>query len=122
MSVEPPEPLWPASPTDRRVDPEGTGPFYADALQHAAGWRYRHALRARGFDGEIALLRLRLHTLLAAEQHGDPAPDAQLTAQVLRIVDLLIKASRAAGTRGEDQAALEEALEEEALRVLAMKK
>jgi hypothetical protein len=95
----------------------GAGAFYEDALPGAMRPRYRRALDVRGFDGEIALLRLRLHGLLTAE--GSGTPDSQRTGLVLRIIDLLLKASRLAPPHADEQATLERAFDEEALRLLA---
>lgn len=104
-------------------DTSDAAPFYEDALPSAARPSYRRALRTHGLDGEIALLRLRLRALLAAERpvttEGSSAPDAQTTGHILRIVDLLVKAARLAPARDEDQAALERALDAETLRVLS---
>jgi hypothetical protein len=106
-----PEPArWVADPDD----------FYEGALLGDELPLYRRARRQHGLEGEIALLRLRLHRLLG-ERFLAGEPDAQtLTAQVVRIVDLLVKALRAHGTGADQQqAALERALDEEAARILA---
>ena len=58
-------------------------------------------------------MRLRLYSLL--ESADAQADDAGLTTQILRIVDLLIKALRVPGGCGEDERT---ALDAEAARVL----
>lgn len=91
--------------------------FYETALPPAVRGRYRRAHGEGGLDGEVAVLRLRLYSLL--ESADAQADDAGLTTQILRIVDLLIKALRVPGGRGEDEGtALEAALDAEAARVL----
>lgn len=90
--------------------------FYAAALTSEEQPLYRRAHAARGLDGDIALLRLRLYLLLHLRTGND---ESGLTGQVLRIVDLLVKALRLpAASGGGDQAELERALEEEAERLL----
>lgn len=66
--------------------------FYEMALPAAVRGRYRRAYGEDGLDGEIAVLRLRLYNPL--EGADDQADAAGMTAQILRIVDLLIKALR----------------------------
>ena len=91
--------------------------FYETALPTAARGRYRRAHGEGGLDGEVAVLRLRLYSLL--EGADIQTDDAGLTTQILRIIDLLIKALRVPGGRGEDErTALEGALDAEAARVL----
>jgi hypothetical protein len=92
--------------------------FYESALAAADQSRYRQAQTEQGLQGEIALLRLRLYHLL----HGiadKPGEDQARTSQMVRIVDLLIKALRAqgAGAADEEHILLERALEEEARRL-----
>ena len=96
-----------------RVMPD---PFYETALWPDERMLYRQAHGERGLHGEIALLRLRLYRLLESRA-GDSSEEPATTTQVLRLVDLLIKALRTE-TSGHEQLALERALEEEALRVL----
>jgi hypothetical protein len=86
--------------------------FYERALTQADRALYQQAQAEQGLQGEIALLRLRLYHLL----HGISNEDQAHTSQMVRIVDLLIKALRAqgAGTADEEQTLLERALEEEA--------
>lgn len=102
---------------DRR---DGTGPdFYEPALLPEEWALYRRARAEQGLSGEVALLRLRLHRLLGGRGEDGGPEEGAVTAQLLRIVDLLVKALRAHGSgAGEEQAALERALDEEAIRVL----
>ena len=91
--------------------------FYAGALSDQELPLYRRAHAARGLDGEIALLRLRLYLVLRAQAAND---ESGPTAQVLRIVDLLVKALRLpAASANADQAELERALAEEGARLLS---
>jgi hypothetical protein len=93
--------------------------FYEPALLPDERALYRKARAEHGLSGEVALLRLRLHRLLVGRAEMDGVEDGAVTAQLLRIVDLLVKALRAHGSGpSEEQAALERALDEEALRVL----
>ena len=90
--------------------------FYATALSFEEQPLYRRAHAARGLDGEIALLRLRLYLALQLRAEDD---EHGLTAQVLRIVDLLVKALRLPTvSTGGAQGELERALAEEAARLL----
>jgi hypothetical protein len=96
----------------------GLDDFYEGALLDGDLALYRQARAQSGLDGEIALLRLRLYRLLH-ERIGGDKPDSQaLTTQVLRIIDLLVKAVRAHGAgTDQEQAALERELDEAALRI-----
>lgn len=106
----------------------GPGAFYAEALAAADRAIYRRACATRGLEGEIALLRLSLHTLLregaaaAAPADGQAArSDPARQAQMLRLIDLLVKALRAQGHASadeEEQRALERVLDEESLHLL----
>ncbi|HVC79689.1 MAG TPA: hypothetical protein VNL35_04205 [Chloroflexota bacterium] len=102
---------------DRRD--RATRDFYEPALLPEEWALYRQARAEQGLSGEVALLRLRLHRLLGGRGEDGGLEDGAVTAQLLRIVDLLVKALRAHGSgTGEEQAALERALDEEAIRVL----
>lgn len=82
-----------AIPTRARED------FYEGALFPDERRIYREAHEQRDLHGEVALLRLRLYRLLrerAAEGDG-PAR----TTQIVRIIDLLVKALRAQGARAD---------------------
>ncbi len=94
--------------------------FYEPALRQDEWALYRRARAEHGLSGEVALLRLRLHRLLGGRAEDGETEDGVVTAQLLRIVDLLVKALRAhgSGAGGEEQAALERVLDEEAIRVL----
>jgi hypothetical protein len=94
--------------------------FYEPALLPGERVLYRRARAEHGLSGEVALLRLRLHILLGGRAESGGAEDGVVTAQLLRIVDLLVKALRAHGAgAGEEQAALERALDEEARLILS---
>ncbi|HVA89922.1 MAG TPA: hypothetical protein VNL71_08755 [Chloroflexota bacterium] len=93
--------------------------FYEPALRPDEWALYRRARAEQGLSGEVALLRLRLHRLLGGRAEAGGTEDGVVTTQLLRIVDLLVKALRAHGSEaGEEQAALERVLDEEAIRVL----
>jgi hypothetical protein len=93
--------------------------FYEPALLPDERVLYRKARAEHGLSGEVALLRLRLHRLLVVRAETEGTEDGVVTTQLLRIVDLLVKALRAHGSGpAEEQASLERALDEEALRIL----
>jgi hypothetical protein len=98
------------------ADPDA---FYEEALPSGDLPLYRRARRQHGLEGEIALLRLRLYRLLDERSPAGKPDASSLTAQVARVIDLLIKALRAQGTGADQQqAALERALDEAAARIL----
>jgi hypothetical protein len=122
MGGDPPAPTLGAG-TDPSAHITGAAAFYASALAPGVRDRYRQALAAHGLDGEIAVLRLRLYEFLNAEASAAPPPGVRSTDQILRLIDLLIKALRVPTAHGrEDQLALEHAFDQESLRVLALQK
>jgi hypothetical protein len=94
--------------------------FYEPALLAEERALYRKARAEHGLAGEVALLRLRLYWLLCKRAEAQGTEDPAVTGQLLRIVDLLVKALRAHGAgAGEEQLVLERAMDDEALRILS---
>jgi len=93
--------------------------FYEEALPLTERQLYRHARVTRGLDEEIALLRVRLFTLMEKRRMDGPSKDLPTNPMILRLIDMLVKAHRVQGSSVADQhAALEQLLDEEALKVL----
>ncbi len=102
--------------TAHQLAPISAPDFYEPALFAEERALYRKARAEQGLAGEVALLRLRLYRLLCRRAEAE---DPALTGQLLRIVDLLVKALRAHGAgAGEEQMVLERAMDDEAQRIL----
>jgi hypothetical protein len=105
--------IWPAGGTRKRNTVSQS--FYCQALPDDERAIFESAHREHGLDGEVTLLRTQLLLLLRNSKTRTNPATVQLT---MRAIDLVVKALRAHGTRGEpDQSALEHELERAAAAI-----
>ena len=105
--------IWPAGGTRKRNTV--TQRFYCQALPADQRAIFESAHREHGLEGEVTLLRMQLFLLPRNSKTRTSPATIQLT---MRAIDLLVKALRAHGTRGEpDQSALEHELERAAAAI-----